>query len=127
MAKVLTDGFTTIQTAFMNLGKNMTSVWDAFLDFVKTGKFEPKFTGLLDGLKVVAAEFPEMVKPVFTDFSNQIQAIEDRIAAREAAGFAKHAGARRRQRRKRPPRWREQPQAWDSRPRRSMPLSSPGK
>ena len=88
--KLLTDAFNAVGTGFKNLGTNLVSVWQAFLDFVKTGKFEVNFKPILEGFVATADALPEMVKPKLTSMADQIQAIADRIAAAEAKGYAKH-------------------------------------
>jgi hypothetical protein len=89
--KLVVDAFTAVGTAFSNLGTNLKNVWEAFLEFLKSGKFEVNFKPLLDGFVATADKLPELVKPKLTSLADDIAKINDRIAAREAA-LTKHPG-----------------------------------
>jgi hypothetical protein len=88
--KLIVDAGNAIGSVFMNLGTNLKNIWQAFLDYLKTGKFEMNFKPLLDGFVATADKLPALVKPALTSYEDQIKALQERIGAREAAGFAKH-------------------------------------
>jgi hypothetical protein len=92
--RLIVDSGNAIGTAFMNLGTNLKNIWQAFLDYLKTGKFEVDFKPLLEGFVATADKLPALVKPALTSYEDQIKALQDRIGAREVAGFAKHAKAK---------------------------------
>ena len=82
--KLMADAFNAVGTAFYNLGKNIKNIWQAVLDFIKTGKFDVNLTPLLEGFKATADKVPELIKPNLTRTADAaIQAIYDRIAADE--------------------------------------------
>lgn len=88
--KLIVDAGNAIGAAFMNLGTNLKNIWQAFLNFLKTGKFEVDFKPLLSGFVATADKLPGLVKPALTSYEEQIKSLQDRIAAREKAGFEKH-------------------------------------
>lgn len=93
--QLFVDAGSAIGTAFMNLGENLKNIWQAFLDYIHTGKFEVNFKPLLDGFVATAGKIPDLVKPVLTDLGDQIKAIEERVGARTFEGHAaKEAGTK---------------------------------
>jgi hypothetical protein len=92
--KLVVDSFSAIGTAFVNLGTNLKSVWEAFLEFLRTGKFEVNFKPLLEGFIATADAIPKLMAPKLTDLGDEIRAIEDRIARNEKEGFLEHKRAK---------------------------------
>ena len=92
---LIVDAISAVGTAFNNLGDNLGRLGYAISQFVQnpTKGFNFEWKPLLDGFKATAERMPELLKPPLTDMSDQIQAVQDRIAAREIAGYAKHKAA----------------------------------
>ncbi len=73
---------------FTNLVTNLTTAWQAFLDFLTTGKFKFDWKPLLDGFVATAAQLPELIKPELTSLQSEIDTVAGRIADREGARAA---------------------------------------
>lgn len=91
--QLFVDAGNAIGTVFSNLATNLKNIWQAFLDYMKTGKFDVNFTPLLEGFKATAGKLPDMVKPALTDLGDQLKAIEDRIGSRTFEAHAKKDAA----------------------------------
>jgi hypothetical protein len=85
---MIVDAFNAIGTAFKNLGTNLRNLWDAVLNYFKTGEFNFNWTPILEGFKATTAALPELVKPNLTSMQGEIDAVSQRIADREAARAA---------------------------------------
>ncbi len=86
--KLLADGFTAAGTVFTNLVTNLTTAWQAFLDFLTTGKFQFDWKPLLDGFTATADALPELMKPKLTSLQSEIDEVAGRIADREGSRAA---------------------------------------
>lgn len=97
--KLLADGFTAVGQVFANLAKNLTSAWDAFLNYLKTGKFEFDWTPLLKDFKATADALPELLRPNLVSMDGAIAAVDEDLnrkiegRAKAAADAARSAAA----------------------------------
>jgi hypothetical protein len=85
--KLLTDAFNATATAFSNLIENFRSNLGEFLADPLGFKFN--WTPLLTGFEATAEKLPELVAPAWVSMEGEINAIGDRMAARESDRAAK--------------------------------------
>jgi hypothetical protein len=82
------DGINIVVTAFKNFGSFLAdlgrSIAEWFKDPTKGFKM-PEWKGLLEGFKATADKMPELMKPVWTDMSDEMNALFDQIDKRDAA------------------------------------------
>jgi hypothetical protein len=85
---MLVDAFKAVGTAFGNLGTNLRNLWDAVLNYFKTGEFTFNWKPILEGFKATTEALPTMLEPNLTSMQKEIDEVGKRIADRESARAA---------------------------------------
>lgn len=86
--KLFIDAGNAISSLFFNVGTNLKNTWQAFMDYLKTGKFEVHFEDLLKDFKATADKLPALIQPALVSYEDRIKEVTDRIGQRV---FEKHA------------------------------------
>ncbi len=81
--EVLADALNAGWTVFKNWVTNLKNLWSALMGFLATGEFDFTFTPLLDGFKSAISELPDIAAPVFSDLSDELAAIFDKMLGNE--------------------------------------------
>lgn len=82
--EIIRDTFSASSAFVGNFFENAVNAGKGFQEWLATGKFEYKPKGFLEGFEASAEKLPDIVKPHLLSLESEIDAINKRIAQKEA-------------------------------------------